>query len=86
MMILRACVIRQLLIHNHKMELTTFEVRVLLKHYWKQDYKAAAAARKIREVEAEGVVSEHAAQRWFQCLNTGGENTKDLSRSGRPQL
>ena len=26
--------------HNHKMELMKFEIRVLLKPYWKQDYKA----------------------------------------------
>ncbi|PSN43211.1 hypothetical protein C0J52_26488, partial [Blattella germanica] len=53
--ILRARISHQLLINNHKMEVTKFEIRVLLKHYWKQDYKAAAAARKICEVEGEGV-------------------------------
>ena len=58
--ILQACVCRQL-IHNHKIELTKFEIRVLPKHYWKQDYKAAAAVRRICEVEGEGV-SEHVAQ------------------------
>ena len=63
--ILQACVSRQLLIHNHKMELTKFEIRVLLKRYWKQDYKATAAARRICEVEGEGVVTELVAQRWF---------------------
>ena len=31
----------QLLAHNHKMELTKFQIRILLKHYWKKDYKAA---------------------------------------------
>ena len=60
----------QLLIYNHKMELTKFEIRVLQKHYWKQDYKATAAARRICEVEGEGVVSERVAQRWFQLLNS----------------
>ena len=50
-----------------------FEIRVLLKHYWKQDYKAAAAARRICEVEGEDVVSEHVAQPWFQRFNTGEE-------------
>ena len=33
------------------MELTKFEIRVLLYHYWKQDYKAAVAARRICELE-----------------------------------
>ena len=56
--ILRAYVRRQLLIHNHKMELTTFDISP------PKDYKAAAAARRIREVEEEGVVSKRVAQRW----------------------
>ena len=60
--------------------------RVLLKHYWKRDYKAAAAARRICEVEGESVVSECVAQRWFQHFNTGEENTKKLPRSTRPKL
>ena len=57
--ILRARISHQLLINNHKMEVTKFEIRVLLKHYWKQDYKAAAAARKICEVEGEVVPHAH---------------------------
>ena len=76
----------QLLIHNQKMELTKFEIRVLLKHNWKQDYKAAATARRICEVEGEGVVSEHVTQRWCQRFNSGEDNTKDLLRSRRPKL
>ena len=76
--VLPACVSRQWLIHNHKMKLKNFEVRVLLKHYWEQDYKAATAARRICEVEGECVVSECVTQWWFQRFNTGEENTKDL--------
>ena len=38
------------------------KIRVLLKNYCKQDYKAAAAARRICEVEGKAVVSEHVAQ------------------------
>ena len=49
------------------------EIRFLVKHYWKQDYKAAAAARRICEVEGEDAVSEHVAQRWFQRFNIGEE-------------
>ena len=63
--ILRACISCQLLIHNHKMELTKSEIRVHLKYSWKQDYKAAATAQRICEVEGDGVISEHVAQ-WFQ--------------------
>ena len=55
--VLRECVSPELLIHNYKIKLTKFEIKVLLKYYWKQDYKAAAAAaRKICEVEGEGFV------------------------------
>ena len=60
--VLRAHVNRQSLIYNHKMELTKFEIRVLLKHYWKQDYKTAAMAQRICEMEGEGVISDHVAQ------------------------
>ena len=68
------------------MEFTKCEIRVLLKHYWKQDYKATAAARRICEVEGEGVVSECVAQRSFQHFNIGEAKTKDLPRSARPKL
>ena len=44
------------------MELTKFENRVLLKHYWKQDYIAADAAGRIYEVEGEGVFNECVVQ------------------------
>ena len=67
------------------MEHKKFEIRVLLKHYWKQDYKAAAAARRICEVKGE-VSLVSVWHRWFQRFNTGDENTKDSPRSGRPKL
>ena len=76
-----------LLLQNHKMKLTKFEIRALLKHYWKQDYPTAAtAARKICDVEEEGVVSERVAQRWCQHFDTGEENTEELPHSGRRKL
>ena len=64
-------------VHKHKMKFTKFEIRVLLKHYWKQDYKSAAMSRRIYEVEGVCVGSERVAQQWFQHFNTG-ENPKDL--------
>ncbi len=39
------------------MEGEELEIRVLLRHYWKQDYTATAAANKICEVEGDGVVT-----------------------------
>ena len=44
------------LTHDNKMKLTKFEISVLLKHYWKQEYRAAAATRRICEVEGESFV------------------------------
>jgi hypothetical protein len=44
-------------------ELEKYEVRVLLRHYWKQNYKATAAAKEIGDVEGEGAVNERTAQR-----------------------
>ena len=76
--ILWACVSCQLLIHNDKMGLTMFEIRVILKHYWKQDYEAAVVAPNIYELEWGSVISERVAQQWFQRFNNGEENTKDL--------
>ena len=63
-----------------------FEIRVHLKHLWKQDYKGAAAARRIFEVQGECVISESLLQRWLQRFNTGEENIKDLPLSERPKL
>ena len=34
----------------------------------------------------EGIVSEGVAQRWFEHFNTREGNTKDLQRSGSPNL
>ena len=61
-------------------------VRVLPKDYWKQNYKATAAVRRISKVEGEGVSSECVVQRWFQRFNTREGNTKDLPCSGGPIL
>ena len=46
--------------------ITKIEIRVFLKHYWKQDYETVAAVRRICEVKGEGVVSKRVAQQWFQ--------------------
>ena len=64
------------------MELTKFEIRVLLKCYWNKFIKTAAVARRMCEVEGEGIVSELVVQPWFQRFNTGEEITKDLPYSG----
>jgi hypothetical protein len=51
------------------MEMKKYEVQELLRHYWKENYKAATAAaakKKICDVEGEGAVNERTVQRWFK--------------------
>ena len=60
------------------------EIRTLLRHYWKQQFKASEAARKICEVEGENVVSLRIAQKWFKKFNEGDYDLYDQPRSGRP--
>jgi transposase len=69
------------------MEMENYEVRVLLRHYWKQNYKVAAAAKKkVCVVEGEGAVNEHTAQRWFKRLASGNLSLEDEQRSERPRI
>jgi transposase len=60
------------------------EIRVLLRYYWKQNLKAIEAAKRICEVEGEGVSSNGTAQNWFKRFNDGDTNLEDEPRSGRP--
>ena len=61
-----------------------FEIRVLLRHYWKKGLKAASAAQEICDVEGEDTVSTHMAQRWFKRFSEGNTSVEDQPRSGRP--
>ena len=60
------------------------KIWILLKHYWKQNYSASAAARKICELEGDDVVTSHIAQRWFQKFKNGENELQHQPRSGRP--
>ena len=89
--ILRACVSRQLLMHNHKMELTKFKIRVLLKHYWKQDYKAFFRRPELWVIENIRRVLEENPQESTRRLseelsaskNTTNRQIKTLGKSYR---
>lgn len=61
-----------------------FEIRVLLRHYWKKGPSSRAAAAEICDVEGEGVVNKTAAAKWFKRFNNGETSLADLPRSGRP--
>jgi hypothetical protein len=65
------------------MEMEKYKVRVLLRHYRKQNYKAAA--KKICDVEGEGAVNEHMAQRWFKWFVSGNLSLEE-QRLGRPRI
>lgn len=60
------------------------EIRVLLRHYWKQNVNATQAAKKICEVEGKDFVSIRVAQNWFKKFNRGQDHLQDQARPGRP--
>jgi hypothetical protein len=62
------------------MEMEKYPVRVLLRHYWKQNYKAVAAGIKICDVDGEGAVNERTAQRWFKRLASCNLSLEDEQR------
>jgi hypothetical protein len=68
------------------MEMEKYEVRVLLRHYWKQNYKATAVAKKICDVEDEGVVNERMARWWFKRFVSGNLSLEDEQHPGRPRI
>lgn len=61
-----------------------FEIRVLLRHYWKQGFNATAATKKIWEVEGDNVVSDRTARNWFKRFNDCDIDLGDNARAGRP--
>ncbi|XP_014782746.1 histone-lysine N-methyltransferase SETMAR-like [Octopus bimaculoides] len=67
-------------------EITNFELRVLLRHYWRNNLDAKAAAKAICDVEGEGTVAPRTAQKWFKRFNKGDFDPEDRPRSGRPAI
>ena len=67
-------------------EITNFELRVLLRHYWRQNLDAKAAAEAICHVEGEGTMAPRTAQKWFKRFNEGDFDLEDRQRSGRPTV
>ena len=51
---------------NFRKNMQNFEIRVLLKFFWKKGLSARAAAREICSVEGEGSVSNPTASAWFK--------------------
>ena len=44
-------------------DITNFELRVLMCHYWRKNLDAKGAARAICDVEGEGTVAPRTAQK-----------------------
>lgn len=61
-----------------------YEIRVLLRHYWKQGINATKAAEKICQVEGENLVSDAVARFWYRKFKNGEVGLEDQPRSGRP--
>jgi transposase len=72
------------LIIGLEIKMEKLEIRVLLRHYWKQNLKATEAVKKICEVEGEDVISNRTAQNWFKRFNDGDTSLEDEPRSGSP--
>jgi transposase len=68
------------------MEMEKYEVWVLLRHYWKQNYKDTAAAKKIYDVEGESALNERTAQRWFKRFASDNLSLEDEQRLGQPRI
>ena len=62
-------------------EITNFELRVLLRHYWQKNLDAKAAAKAICDVEGEGTVAPRTAQKWFKRFNEGDLDLEDRINS-----
>lgn len=65
-------------------EITKFEIRVLLRHYWKKGLTTRGAAEAICEVEGAGTVGKSTAIDWFKRFSKGDFDLNDKPRSGRP--
>jgi len=76
---------RHVLIRLIKMDGEKYEIRVLLRFFWKKRLSARAAATEIWNVEGHGTVSIRTAQRWFKRFDEGKTDLQDDARSGRPQ-
>jgi hypothetical protein len=63
------------------MEMEKYKVGVVLRHYWKQNYKAAAAEKKS-DVEGKGAVKERTAQQCFKRFVSGNLSLEDGQRLG----
>lgn len=63
---------------------TNLEILAILRHYYKQGFKATDAARIICQFEGEDAISERTSQNWYKRFKSGDMSLQIRSRSGRP--
>ena len=63
---------------------TSLKIRAVLLYEFKNGYKAAEAARRIRNVFGEDSVTDETARFWFRRFKSGNEELDDEPRQGRP--
>jgi transposase len=66
--------------------MNNFEIRVLLRHYWKKGLSARAAAAKICKVEGEGTIVKTTAIKWFKRFEDGDFDFEDKPSSSTRDL
>ena len=57
-------------------------IRALLRHYFKKEASAKAAAEQICEVESIGIFYRNTAAIWFKRFNNGDTSLVDKPRPG----
>ena len=61
-----------------------YEIKVILKHYWKMKINATEAVNRIRIVEGHDFVNLRMAQRYFKTFREGDTSLQRKAGSGRP--
>ncbi|CAH1394694.1 unnamed protein product [Nezara viridula] len=64
----------------------SYEILVILRHYWKKNFTAAEATREIIKYEGEGVLDQRTARRWFEKFTSGDTTLERKKGSGRPLM
>lgn len=64
----------------------SYEILVILRHYWKKVFTAAEATREIIKYEGEGVLDQRTARRWFEKFRSGDTTLERKKGSGRPLM
>ena len=67
---------------NFRKMVVSYEIRVLLRHYWKQNFKANETAQKLCEVEGEETITIEETEDWFNKFNAGDISLQMKEDSG----